>query len=189
MTWKGWTDRVKQETGRKGRALFMPLRIALTGRDAGSRTRRSIASSGAGRNVGPTTLTSRSAFGRRRRGSRSAASPGGSSTGSSGGVSPRRLRRGSGSGRLSRIRKEPVARSRRRFPAAPGEGGRRGQAVVIRLSPPATRRSRAGRAAAGGRPLPTRLPIAERVLASRDRACRSAPRSCPPIPGPGSGGK
>jgi len=34
-TWKVWTDRVKQASGRKGRALFMPLRIALTGREAG----------------------------------------------------------------------------------------------------------------------------------------------------------
>lgn len=34
-TWKAWTDRLKQETGRKGRALFMPLRLALTGRAAG----------------------------------------------------------------------------------------------------------------------------------------------------------
>jgi glutamyl-tRNA synthetase len=34
-TWKLWTDRVKQVSGRKGRALFMPLRIALTGRSEG----------------------------------------------------------------------------------------------------------------------------------------------------------
>lgn len=34
-TWKAWTDTVKAETGRKGRALFMPLRLALTGRDSG----------------------------------------------------------------------------------------------------------------------------------------------------------
>lgn len=34
-TWKLWTDAVKQATGRKGRGLFMPLRIALTGRDKG----------------------------------------------------------------------------------------------------------------------------------------------------------
>ena len=31
-TWKTWTDMVKGQTGRKGRGLFMPLRIALTGR-------------------------------------------------------------------------------------------------------------------------------------------------------------
>jgi glutamyl-tRNA synthetase len=35
MTWKIWTDRLKQETGRKGKALFMPLRLALTGREKG----------------------------------------------------------------------------------------------------------------------------------------------------------
>ncbi len=30
-TWKVWTDAVKEKTGRKGKALFMPLRLALTG--------------------------------------------------------------------------------------------------------------------------------------------------------------
>lgn len=35
MTWKIWTDRVKQVTGRKGKSLFMPLRLALTGRESG----------------------------------------------------------------------------------------------------------------------------------------------------------
>nr|WP_186438052.1 glutamate--tRNA ligase [Chelatococcus daeguensis] len=34
-TWKGWTDQVKAETGARGRALFMPLRQALTGLDHG----------------------------------------------------------------------------------------------------------------------------------------------------------
>jgi glutamyl-tRNA synthetase len=34
-TWKVWTDRVKEKTGRKGRALFMPLRLALTGLASG----------------------------------------------------------------------------------------------------------------------------------------------------------
>ena len=34
-TWKTWTDAVKRETGAKGRALFMPLRLALTGLDHG----------------------------------------------------------------------------------------------------------------------------------------------------------
>jgi glutamyl-tRNA synthetase len=34
-TWKGWTGRVGQATGRKGRALFHPLRLALTGRENG----------------------------------------------------------------------------------------------------------------------------------------------------------
>jgi glutamyl-tRNA synthetase len=34
-TWKAWTDAVRKETGRKGKALFMPLRLALTGLAAG----------------------------------------------------------------------------------------------------------------------------------------------------------
>lgn len=34
-TWKTWTDAVKAATGRKGKELFMPLRLALTGRDHG----------------------------------------------------------------------------------------------------------------------------------------------------------
>ena len=34
-TWGIWTERVKQATGRKGKALFMPLRLALTGLDHG----------------------------------------------------------------------------------------------------------------------------------------------------------
>jgi glutamyl-tRNA synthetase len=34
-TWKTWTDAVKAETGAKGKALFLPLRRALTGRDHG----------------------------------------------------------------------------------------------------------------------------------------------------------
>jgi len=34
-TWKGWTDAVSVETGTKGRALFHPLRLALTGREHG----------------------------------------------------------------------------------------------------------------------------------------------------------
>jgi glutamyl-tRNA synthetase len=34
-TWKAWTERVKAETGAKGKALFMPLRLALTGLDHG----------------------------------------------------------------------------------------------------------------------------------------------------------
>jgi glutamyl-tRNA synthetase len=33
--WKDWTDAVKQATGRKGKALFMPLRLALTGLSSG----------------------------------------------------------------------------------------------------------------------------------------------------------
>jgi glutamyl-tRNA synthetase len=34
-TWKTWTGLVAQATGRKGRALFHPLRLALTGRENG----------------------------------------------------------------------------------------------------------------------------------------------------------
>jgi glutamyl-tRNA synthetase len=34
-TWAAWTDAVKSATGRKGRALFMPLRLAVTGRASG----------------------------------------------------------------------------------------------------------------------------------------------------------
>ncbi|MBM9594532.1 glutamate--tRNA ligase [Roseitranquillus sediminis] len=34
-TWSEWTDRVKAVTGRKGKALFMPLRRAVTGRSRG----------------------------------------------------------------------------------------------------------------------------------------------------------
>ena len=34
-TWKQWTDAVKAESGRKGKPLFMPLRIALTGLTSG----------------------------------------------------------------------------------------------------------------------------------------------------------
>lgn len=34
-TWKDWTAAVKDKTGRKGRALFHPLRLALTGEEKG----------------------------------------------------------------------------------------------------------------------------------------------------------
>jgi glutamyl-tRNA synthetase len=34
-TWKTWTNAVKEVTGRKGKALFMPLRLALTGLESG----------------------------------------------------------------------------------------------------------------------------------------------------------
>lgn len=34
-TWGAWTGALKAETGRKGRGLFMPLRLALTGRQDG----------------------------------------------------------------------------------------------------------------------------------------------------------
>lgn len=33
--WKGWTSAIAAATGKKGRGLFMPLRLALTGRNAG----------------------------------------------------------------------------------------------------------------------------------------------------------
>lgn len=35
MTWQKWTSAVKEKTGRRGKPLFMPLRIALTGRGSG----------------------------------------------------------------------------------------------------------------------------------------------------------
>jgi glutamyl-tRNA synthetase len=34
-TWTTWTEAVKAATGRRGRALYMPLRLALTGREKG----------------------------------------------------------------------------------------------------------------------------------------------------------
>jgi glutamyl-tRNA synthetase len=34
-TWKSWTEAVKAATGRKGKTLFMPLRLALTGLEHG----------------------------------------------------------------------------------------------------------------------------------------------------------
>jgi glutamyl-tRNA synthetase len=34
-TWSQWTSLVKQQTGRKGKELFMPLRLALTGQEHG----------------------------------------------------------------------------------------------------------------------------------------------------------
>ena len=34
-TWGTWTGLVKNQSGRKGKALFHPLRLALTGRDTG----------------------------------------------------------------------------------------------------------------------------------------------------------
>jgi len=34
-TWRAWTAALKLETGRKGRDLFHPLRLALTGRESG----------------------------------------------------------------------------------------------------------------------------------------------------------
>ena len=34
-TWSTWTNAVKEATGRKGKSLFMPLRLALTGQARG----------------------------------------------------------------------------------------------------------------------------------------------------------
>ena len=34
-TWPVWTGALREETGRKGKQLFMPLRLALTGLDHG----------------------------------------------------------------------------------------------------------------------------------------------------------
>ena len=34
-TWKAWTDKVKETSGRKGKALYQPLRLALTGLASG----------------------------------------------------------------------------------------------------------------------------------------------------------
>jgi glutamyl-tRNA synthetase len=38
-TWSEWTEALKQASGRKGKALFMPLRLALTGRHDGPELR------------------------------------------------------------------------------------------------------------------------------------------------------
>lgn len=35
LTWKEWTDKIASATGKKGKELFMPLRLALTGMDHG----------------------------------------------------------------------------------------------------------------------------------------------------------
>ncbi|MBE8191652.1 MAG: glutamate--tRNA ligase, partial [Alphaproteobacteria bacterium] len=34
-SWRDWTQALKEQTGRKGRDLFMPLRLALTGQAHG----------------------------------------------------------------------------------------------------------------------------------------------------------
>jgi glutamyl-tRNA synthetase len=34
-TWKAWSQAISAKTGAKGKALFHPLRLALTGRDKG----------------------------------------------------------------------------------------------------------------------------------------------------------
>jgi glutamyl-tRNA synthetase len=35
ITWHDWTEAVKAATGRKGKGLYMPLRLALTGKERG----------------------------------------------------------------------------------------------------------------------------------------------------------
>jgi glutamyl-tRNA synthetase len=35
QTWSGWTGAIKEQTGRKGKMLFHPLRLALTGKESG----------------------------------------------------------------------------------------------------------------------------------------------------------
>jgi glutamyl-tRNA synthetase len=37
--WRAWTETLKQASARKGRALFLPLRLALTGEDHGPELR------------------------------------------------------------------------------------------------------------------------------------------------------
>ena len=48
-TWGPWTQELKSRTGRKGRGLFMPLRLALTGQDRGPGMDRMLALIGADR--------------------------------------------------------------------------------------------------------------------------------------------
>ena len=48
-TWKTWTQAVKEDTGRKGRELFMPLRLALTGLDHGPELAGLLPHMGSGR--------------------------------------------------------------------------------------------------------------------------------------------
>lgn len=49
--WRALTSRLKTETGKKGRDLFHPLRLALTGRDSGPEMARLIARMGQERTV------------------------------------------------------------------------------------------------------------------------------------------
>jgi glutamyl-tRNA synthetase len=46
-TWKAWTDVVKEASGRKGKGLFMPLRLALTGQPHGPELACAVAADGA----------------------------------------------------------------------------------------------------------------------------------------------
>lgn len=47
--WRSWTEAVKQASGRKGKALFLPLRLALTGEDHGPELRDLLPLMGRGR--------------------------------------------------------------------------------------------------------------------------------------------
>jgi len=49
--WKQLTDRLKESTGARGKALFMPLRLALTGRDSGPDMASLVAAIGKNRAV------------------------------------------------------------------------------------------------------------------------------------------
>ncbi|PJC68412.1 MAG: glutamate--tRNA ligase, partial [Zetaproteobacteria bacterium CG_4_8_14_3_um_filter_59_5] len=46
--WKAWADAVKQATGAKGRELFMPLRVALSGATHGPEMSGVVAYLGSG---------------------------------------------------------------------------------------------------------------------------------------------
>ena len=35
QSWSSWTKAISERTGAKGKALFMPLRLAITGQNAG----------------------------------------------------------------------------------------------------------------------------------------------------------
>ncbi|MGH6815365.1 MAG: glutamate--tRNA ligase [Hyphomicrobiaceae bacterium] len=51
-TWTIWTNAIKAATGRKGRQLFHPLRLALTGRDQGPELKALMPSIGRDRSAG-----------------------------------------------------------------------------------------------------------------------------------------
>ena len=35
LSWQNWTETIKEKSGRKGKKLFMPLRLSITGKDFG----------------------------------------------------------------------------------------------------------------------------------------------------------
>jgi glutamyl-tRNA synthetase len=49
FTWSAWTKRISEVTGAKGRGLFHPLRLALTGRDSGPEMKKLLPLIGRGR--------------------------------------------------------------------------------------------------------------------------------------------